>query len=284
MPTPGKNLPDDWESAPLETRWLYTLFIGLDANFRMKHKKVSSEKADPGLNHGCAYFVEMAKYKEFLDMFGTLHFEESTTCNNHDALKLAHMKGSQGTDASSIACVECTRHDMKRPSSIGDLQKGERAPVRTGYSFNLTINVGRTDGEAVERGWAAVNPFASSTKEMGPGARRNLLDDVFGDYNWRKCTQLPRVLLTKIKEAGEERNEQMLAFQEFEAALPAKHVARWKKAVEIWEKDPTQCNPFVATRPNITLAAARLRLAEEEAAAIASGESITVHDKASQAL
>lgn len=61
---------------------------------------------------------------------------------------------------------------------------------RTHYSFNLTVHVGRTDGEAVERGWAFVNAFAGSTKEMGPGSRRDKLDDVFGDYNWHKLTQL----------------------------------------------------------------------------------------------
>lgn len=37
------------------------------------------------------------------------------------------------------------------------------------YSFNLTKGVGRTDGEAPERGWAAINPIATSTKEMGLG-------------------------------------------------------------------------------------------------------------------
>ena len=37
------------------------------------------------------------------------------------------------------------------------------------YSFNFTPHVGRTDGEAPERGWANINPAASSTKEMGPG-------------------------------------------------------------------------------------------------------------------
>lgn len=45
------------------------------------------------------------------------------------------------------------------------------------YSFNLTRHVGRTDGEAPERGWAAINAAASSTKEMGPGSRRDTLDD-----------------------------------------------------------------------------------------------------------
>ena len=65
-----------------------------------------------------------------------------------------------------------------------------REYCRAYYSFNLSVHVGRTDGEAVERGWAFVNAFAGSTKEMGPGSRRDKLDDVFGDYNWRKVTQL----------------------------------------------------------------------------------------------
>lgn len=54
------------------------------------------------------------------------------------------------------------------------------------FSFNFSAKVGRTDGEAPERGWAATNALAASTKEMGPGARRDTLDDHFGDYNWRK--------------------------------------------------------------------------------------------------
>lgn len=57
------------------------------------------------------------------------------------------------------------------------------------YSFNFLPRVGRTDGEAPERGWAATNAIASSTKEMGPGSRRDTLDDHFGDYNWRKTTK-----------------------------------------------------------------------------------------------
>jgi hypothetical protein len=61
---------------------------------------------------------------------------------------------------------------------------------RTRYSFNYSKNVGRTDGEAPERGWAEINPLASSTKEMGPGFRRDTLDSHFGDYNWRKIIDL----------------------------------------------------------------------------------------------
>lgn len=58
------------------------------------------------------------------------------------------------------------------------------------FSFNFSKNVGRTDGEAPERGWSNINPVASSTKEMGPGSRRDTLDDHFSDWNWKKLVGL----------------------------------------------------------------------------------------------
>ena len=57
---------------------------------------------------------------------------------------------------------------------------------QTAFSFNFTPQVGRTDGEAPERGWADINPVAASTREMGPGSHRDTLDDHFGDWNWKK--------------------------------------------------------------------------------------------------
>lgn len=56
------------------------------------------------------------------------------------------------------------------------------------HSMNLKPGVGRTDGEGIERDWAAINPVANSTKEMGPGARHDTLDDHWGHHNWRKTT------------------------------------------------------------------------------------------------
>ena len=58
------------------------------------------------------------------------------------------------------------------------------------YSFNLTPFVGRTDGEAPERGWSETNAMATSTKEMGPGSRRDTLDDHFRDHNWGKISKM----------------------------------------------------------------------------------------------
>lgn len=61
---------------------------------------------------------------------------------------------------------------------------------QTAFSFNFSKGVGRTDGEAPERGWADINRVATSTREMGPGNRHDTLDDHFGDWNWKKTTML----------------------------------------------------------------------------------------------
>lgn len=65
-PQPGKNLPvgGAWKSVPRERRFLYALFLAIDANFKMKRKQVSSEEVDPGLNAGSAFFSEVKAYME----------------------------------------------------------------------------------------------------------------------------------------------------------------------------------------------------------------------------
>jgi hypothetical protein len=184
----------------------------------------------------------------------------------------ANTRDSRGVDATGVGAIDCARHNMKRPLSVGDLQKGERyvfasvldpsfptddrvsryvnmdylffsglqhsrppslvisydiacqwhrnlwkrmdtypyslqldpgehkftfvvpkfhlpahvEKCQTTFSLNLEVGMGRTDGEAPERGWANTNRISSSTKEMGPGTRRDMLDDHFGDWNWKK--------------------------------------------------------------------------------------------------
>lgn len=61
---------------------------------------------------------------------------------------------------------------------------------RNRFAFMLTPGAGLGDGEAPERGWGELNPLATSTREMGPGTRRDTLDYHFGDYNWRKIIHL----------------------------------------------------------------------------------------------
>jgi hypothetical protein len=73
------------------------------------------------------------------------------------------------------------------------------AKCQATFSFNFIKGVGRTDGEAPERGWADINPIATSTREMGPGSRRDTLDDHFNDWNWKKiCGMGKFIALCKI--------------------------------------------------------------------------------------
>ena len=71
------------------------------------------------------------------------------------------------------------------------------------FSFNLMKGVGRTNSKAPERGWANINPAAQSTKEMGPGTRRDMLDDHFGDWNWKKMIKLGKLhICFRLPQAG----------------------------------------------------------------------------------
>ncbi|OJT05680.1 hypothetical protein TRAPUB_3498 [Trametes pubescens] len=137
-PLPGKNLPEDWEQEPPHQRYLYRLYVAIDANFRLKRKKVSSDTVDPSLNKGCAYVVEETAYKAHLAQFDDLQNEATENCNNHNAVKLATLKGAAGLAASGVATVDCARHDMKRPCLTGDLQKGERY-VNIDYLFRSSL-------------------------------------------------------------------------------------------------------------------------------------------------
>lgn len=47
-------------------RFLYILFIAIDACFRLRRRLVSSEAKDPGLGTGMSYFVEDRPYREYL--------------------------------------------------------------------------------------------------------------------------------------------------------------------------------------------------------------------------
>ncbi|TFK78062.1 hypothetical protein K466DRAFT_446088, partial [Polyporus arcularius HHB13444] len=345
-PQPGKNIPDESspeEPLPRRYVWLHRLFVALDANFRLKRKKVSSDEADPGLSHGYAYIVSEQVYKAHLAAYDQeLIAMSSNHCNNHDAVKLATLKNSAGLAATGVVSVDCARHGMKRPCSTADLQKGERhvnvdfvfmsslqqnTPeeimasydvsciydknfdfrfdkygwdvsdhtiewaipkfhinahrelCRANYNLHFIPFACRYDGESIERLWSEFNAAATSTKEMGPGSRRDTLDDIFGHHNWGKVIMLPGYLLNKIKKGVPERNAQVCAFRDYTESLPVDAVAEWRTAVETWEADRSQPNPFFIKRPAITQAAIKRQLSEEDADALKAGTAVVLHDK-----
>ncbi|RDB21620.1 hypothetical protein Hypma_011223 [Hypsizygus marmoreus] len=56
--------------------WLYRLFLGIDANFRLKRKLVSNWIKDPALGDGWAYFVQSSNFRDFLNTYGTLIIQD----------------------------------------------------------------------------------------------------------------------------------------------------------------------------------------------------------------
>ena len=74
---PGKNLPPDYDKAPQSKRcevdahlftpihscecyrWLYRLFLAMDANFRLKVRHRKTTIQDVCLSPGLSYFVEL---------------------------------------------------------------------------------------------------------------------------------------------------------------------------------------------------------------------------------
>ncbi|KAG2745146.1 hypothetical protein P692DRAFT_20742764, partial [Suillus brevipes Sb2] len=345
-PQPGKNLPDDWQEAPDDKRWLYALFVAIDANFRLKRRAISKDGIDPGLSRGWAYFVEETAYKSHVQQYSGKP-QEKSTCSSHNAVNMADTKASQGLAATGVGTIDCARHNMKLPNGVGDLQKGERytnmdylffstlgrqcvdvlnvsydiacqwhkhlwqrmstmpahlqldhtsklvrffvpkfhlpahiLKCQSAFSFNFSKNVGRTDGEAPERGWSNINPVASSTKEMGPGSRRDTLDDHFGDWNWKKSIGLGATLLRKMNEAHEEHRAHASAFEELNEALAPETTAGWRACVKHWEENPNDTsvpNPFETKVSTITQAAVRLKLVELESRQLREGNDTSLH-------
>ncbi|TDL14220.1 hypothetical protein BD410DRAFT_846231 [Rickenella mellea] len=136
-PQPTMNLPDEWKNAPPEVAWLYTLILAMDANFRLKRKKVSSDAVDPALSKGWSYFVEERAFKDHIRYCPTQE-DEPRTCTGFATIRNTNTRDSKGLAATGVAAVVCARHQLVRPTSVGDLQKGERY-VNMDYVFLSTL-------------------------------------------------------------------------------------------------------------------------------------------------
>ncbi|KAJ7820776.1 hypothetical protein B0H14DRAFT_2599756 [Mycena olivaceomarginata] len=140
------------------------------------------------------------------------------------------------------------------------------------FSLNYLLHAAHTDGEGIERPWANIGPVATSTREMGPGARHDTLDDHWGHWNWQKLVGLGGLLKKRLLRAIPERNLQRDSLATF-TENQAEHVARWKVMVEEFEKDQenpldarTKPNPYELPKSGLSENDVRLELAHEEAA------------------
>ncbi|KAJ7017666.1 hypothetical protein C8F04DRAFT_1200144 [Mycena alexandri] len=280
-PHPGKNLPPDWKQQT-DKQFLYALFLAMDANFRLKRKDVSTEEKDPGLGDGPVVLLALG----YASGVGDLQFGEriagtelvrffvsyDIACQWHINIWTrmnSYTREIQIVDDKTFVVFLVPKFHL--PAHI------EACNIK--FSFNLTRYVGQTDGEAPERGWANANPLAGSTREMGPGARRDKLNEHFNDLNWKKTIGLGRALEKKVRKAVPEMVAATRAFEDMERSLRAageegdvEAVEVWTKMATEWEKDAAKPNPFETLRKDDHLAKVRRDLAEEAAARAAEGE------------
>ncbi|KAG2113416.1 uncharacterized protein F5147DRAFT_744141 [Suillus discolor] len=284
-PQPGKNMPPDWKEG-----WSYFVEEKFKSHLK-EHLSETQEKsscsnhnavnmAETKLSQGLAATgvgtVDCARHN-FKHPNGIGDLQKGEKYINMDYLFFSTLRNN---------CLNILNvsYDISLPEShhisylrifIQFFVPKFHLPARikkcqTMFSFNFTCFVGRTDGEVPERGWSNINPVASSTKAMGPGCHRDTLDDHFGDWNWKKV-----IGLAVIEKADHE-----AAFQEFNAAISSDHRSAWTVEMEKWEENPNDTsvtNPLDVYYPEITQVAARLKLAEMEAAELACGIDLSLH-------
>ncbi|KAL0567046.1 hypothetical protein V5O48_014951 [Marasmius crinis-equi] len=341
-PRPGINVPEDWQTKIREDpdkSFLYNKFISVDACFRLKRRNVSSEKQDPGLFTGKAYFVAQSDYQSHMEVMKTKpEQEEEGHClgNRLAAIAQANNKFSKGyAQTGCILCI-CARHEVVEPNGTVDLNKGERywhtdyaisasqqhsdprlkrvlsydiccqyhkrffarledipdsvrieidpdrwdfavpklhikghgRACQENFALHLLPGAGQTDGEGIERQWASLGPIGVSTREMGPGNRRETIDDHLSNWNWQKIISLGFVLRKRRQEARLQVQVQGDFFREFCDAQEV-NVGEWSTMVHDWETrahgDTSTVNPYSRTVPVTTEQDVRLRYAQDEA-------------------
>ncbi|KAK7020693.1 hypothetical protein VNI00_017635 [Paramarasmius palmivorus] len=331
-PRPGINMPDDWESStPLSKQFLYHKFISIDACFRLKRRAISSEKKDPGLYSGLAYFVPQIEYQSW--MKEVPEQKETNTCSSLAAMEQANTKYSKGYATTGAILCLCARHEIVEPNGTVDTPKGEkfmysdyaigcsqrrghvrlfrilcydiacqyykkfflrmeRLPLaarmglhtdrwkfavpklhiqsherscQENFALNFILGAGQTDGEGVERHWANLGPIATSTKEMGPGHRRDTIDDHLGWWNWLKITRLGELLFKRRRDARLQRDIHNAELLDFSCGV-ADSLSKWMECVQKWESGESDENPYSLPRSNNGTAEqeTRLKWAEKE--------------------
>ncbi|KAK7022741.1 hypothetical protein VNI00_017017 [Paramarasmius palmivorus] len=160
--------------------------------------------------------------------------------------------------------------------------RGHERPCQETYALHLHPGAGQTDGEGIERLWAEVGPVGVSTREMGPGHRRDTIDDHQGARNWRKICGLGYLLRRREAEARRQTVIQTSEYDRFCESQPRSRVEEWIKMILDWESGSSDINPYSLTERGETEEDVRLRLAIVEAEQSLRGEPI-LHEVAPSA-
>jgi hypothetical protein len=138
-PQPGINLPPDWKDLP---DWVTRRTITVDGNFHADHIKMRRPDMDVMLTNGQGYMVDAIGYQEYIsaakeprvvssnilpcDSIFTYLTNQRSTCRNHRAVNGANTDNRRNLDATGVVACCCARHGCFIPTSVCDMQKGER--------------------------------------------------------------------------------------------------------------------------------------------------------------
>lgn len=122
-------------------RFVNTLFVSIDGNFRLKNRAHTHGDKDPPLGAGMAFTIATELLREHLKNYkcdadvrrprvcpcssSSLRSSQISTCASFQALSLANLKLVRGNVATGIVAMIC-RHEFWVNQSITDTQKGER--------------------------------------------------------------------------------------------------------------------------------------------------------------
>ncbi len=113
-PWPGINLDEGWETDQQDpyvcffvcrllsnklmilSRWKYTLYVAIDANFRLVRFVVSNASHDPSLINGAGFMVAQEQFRKHVAEYGKRIPFDPSDCQDHQAVKLATSKRGAG--------------------------------------------------------------------------------------------------------------------------------------------------------------------------------------------
>ncbi|KAK7024177.1 hypothetical protein VNI00_016485 [Paramarasmius palmivorus] len=184
----------------------------------------------------------------------------------------------------SLPSEACMQMDQKNWSFVVPKLhiRGHERACQEIYALHLHPGAGQTDGEGIERLWADIGVVGISTREMGPGHRRDTLDDHQGARNWRKICGLGQLLRRREAEAQRQVTIQTTEYERFCQSQSEICVQEWRNLVQAWESGSSSVNPYSQTEQGETEEDVHLRMATLEAECSFRGEPV-LHEVAPSA-
>ncbi|KAL0568059.1 hypothetical protein V5O48_013932 [Marasmius crinis-equi] len=213
-------------------------------------------------------------------------------CTGHGlaAIEQTYMKFRKGYATMGCILCLCARHEIVELNGVVDLDmgekfwhtdysinrwrfvipklhiKGHRRPCQEKFAFHLLPGGGQTDREGIERQWANLGPIGTNTREMGPGHRRETIDDHISACF---CFQKRRA------EAREQSEIHQKFFDEFTEGQ--QQAGEWLEMIQLWESGQTSANPYSSSVKVLSEQDVRLSYATKELESLAAGNTF-LHD------